>query len=548
MINGSFLSSLQKKFTDKPLLWIILLAFMVRMLAVIFAKGYMMHDDHFLTIEPSGSWADGANFNHWLPGIGNNNPHPEPISFFYLGFLYAIFKVLKMFGLEDPDTQMYFMRFIHASYSLLIVYFGFRIAEILSDKKRAIQVGLLLAFIAILPNFSVRNLVEMVCIPPLMGGFYILLKNVPFKKLMLGRLTLQAGTYQETVTSNRPMLQIILAALLMGMAVGIRYQTGLLVALTGLIIWLFYNFKSAVLFGLVSFATFFLTQADDILLWGGEPFQHLQGYFAYNKKNALNYPGSPLAYLSFIGIFIIPPVSLFLLVGFIRSWKKQLLIFLPILGFILFHLLYPNKQERFILPSLPFFVILGVIGWNEFVSQSAFWKRKASLLRACWVFFWTLNTIAMLTLSFTYSKRDRVEAMNYLYDQGDCRNFVLEFTHSESGAMMPQFYSGNWSSYYYFKKGDDPIAYIRNFKHEEQITEDDIMPRKEPNYYLFYDDTNLQERVRYIQNIYPDLTYQTTIESGWFDRLLHWLNPKNSLEKITIYKIENFSPDNRFPE
>lgn len=541
MLNSNpFIAKILSAFRKNPLFFILLFGFCIRLIAVIFSRGYMMHDDHFLTIEPSGSWAAGKNFNQWLPGIGNDNPHPEPISFFYLGWLYLLFKIFHFIGIENPESQMYLIRFIHAVYSLLVIYYGYKITELLSDKKNAIRVGLLLAFIAIMPNFSVRNLVEMVCIPPLLIGFYLLIKNISFRRLNLFGHSIDTST-APAVSSKNQIKFIALAAVLMGMAVGIRYQTGLLVALTGLVIFIFHSFRFAFIFGIISFAVFFLTQADDILLWGGEPFQHLRGYFEYNNKNSGNYPGSPIAYLSLISIFILPPVSLFLLAGFLRSWHKQLLIFLPIAGFLLFHILYPNRQERFILPALPFVVILGVIGWNSLITTSVFWQKKSKLIRASWVFFWVLNISAMMVLSFTYSKKSRVEAMNYIYDQGDCRNFALEFTYSETGAMMPQFYCGVWTGYYYWKKGDDPLDYIKNMKHDEEMTKGDIQPRREANYYLFYDDTDLEARVDYIKAYYPDLTYQTTIESGWFDKLLHYLNPKNTLEKIHIYKIPSLS-------
>jgi hypothetical protein len=103
-------------FNAHPLRVILLLALFVRLLAAFFAPGYMMHDDHFLTIEPAGSWADGKNFNNWLPGIGNNNPHPEPISFFYLGFLYIFFLLFQSLGIDEPEMQMLLLRIIHAAY------------------------------------------------------------------------------------------------------------------------------------------------------------------------------------------------------------------------------------------------------------------------------------------------------------------------------------------------------------------------------------------------------------------------------------------------
>jgi len=270
-----------------------------------------------------------------------------------------------------------------------------------------------------------------------------------------------------------------------------------------------------------------------VLFWGGEPFQHVRGYFEYNKKNALHYPGSPWAYLSFIGVFILPPVSLFLTAGFFASIRKLAILVLPTLAFLLFHLLYPNKQERFILPILPFFVIAGVIGWNQLASSFT----EARWHRISWKIFWIINCSAMLILCFTYSKKSRVEAMNYLYEAGDCNNFILEFTHSDQGAMMPQFYSNCWTTYYYFKKGDPVEGILRNADFEATQTAGNIMPRALPNYILFYDDKMLDQRVATMKNFYPSLSYRTTIESGWFDQLLHTLNPKNSLEKIHIYSI-----------
>jgi hypothetical protein len=514
-----------------PLRTILVAAFAARLLAVFFAPGYMMHDDHFLTIEPAASWADGTNFNNWLPGIGNSNAHPEPISFFYLGFLYFFFRAFHLFGIENPETQMVLIRLIHAAYSLLTIYFSFKITERISNKKNAIQVGWLLAFIAILPNFSVRNLVELVCMPPLLAGIWLIIRHVPLHAFRLGPLELQAPVINEE--KKTPWLMLLLAAFIMGLAVGVRFQTGLFVAMVGGVLLLQHSFLAALLFGLVSFLAFFITQIDDVLLWGGQPFQHLQGYFEYNKKNALNYPGSPLAYLSFISIFILPPVSIFLTIGFFKQWKKLSILVIPTIAFLLFHILYPNKQERFILPALPFFVMAGVVGWNTLLEKRKFgaWHTWS------WRIFWSLNTVAMLVLCFTFSKQSRVEAMSYLHDRGDRNNFILEFTHSQTGAMMPQFYSGHWTTYYYFKQGDPVEGILRNAAHEDEITASSLMPRALPNYILFYDDTRLDERVAAMKTHYPTLSFCTTIESGWFDGLLHRLNPKNTLEKIHIYTI-----------
>lgn len=530
-----------KKFIEeRPLTFLLLLAFAVRLIAVVFAKGYMMHDDHFLTVEPASSWADGYNFNEWAPGIGNDRQEPEPISFFYLGFLFVFFKIMNLLGLENPDHQMYVIRLIHAVYSLLTVYYAYKITSLISNKKNAFQVGLLLALIGIMPNFAVRNLVEFVCMPPLLFGFYYLIKNHAFKHIHL-KFPVGNGSLNLQENFNSPlsisMSKLMLSAFVMGLAVGFRYQTVLIVALVGFIFFLQKEFKHFIVFGAVAFFAFFVTQIDDVLLWGGKPFQHLLGYFAYNAEHAGNYPGSPFAYLSFIAYFILPPVSLFLLWGYMKEWKRYFFIFLPITFFVLFHIVYPNRQERFILPALPFFIILGVIGWNAFVSQSKFWASRAALHKGAWSFFWVINIAMMLVFATTYSKRARVEAMLYLYNSGDCKNFIQEFTQGESGSQVPQFYSGNWQWYYVFRKNTDinlEVDYMELVAKEQRGTYD---PKEVPNYILFYNDEQLDSRVERMKGYFPSLKFEEKVEAGWFDKMLNQLNDKNSIETIYIYKV-----------
>jgi hypothetical protein len=495
----------------------------VRLIAVFFAKGYMMHDDHFLTVEPSSSWAAGKNFNDWLPGIGNTREHPEPISFFYLGFLFVFFKIFQLFGIENPDTQMYLMRLIHAAYSLLVIVFAWKITLRISDIKNAKLVAWLLAFIAIIPNFATRNLVEFVCMPPLLIGIYWLLRSGVFEKR---NSEIKIGTFD-----------LLVGSLVLGLAVGFRYQLVLVAFGAGLTILYSRHLLQAVIFGFIAFIGFFITQLDDVIFWGGEPFQHLFGYFEYNKTHALNYPGSPFAYLSFISIFILPPLSLFMLAGFVSSWKKHLFLTLPTTIFILFHIVYPNRQERFLLPILPLLLIAGTIGWNQLVSVSTFWKQREKLHQNLWKFFWIVNAIVMLILAFTYSKKSQVESMLYLYEQGDCKNFIREFSHKSGAAMPPQFYSANWSSYYEFGENVDPGWIVKELKLHEKENTGTIHERPVPNYILFYDDDSLDGRVEKMIKYFPTLTFQTTIEPGWFDKLLNKMNDKNKLERVHIYKM-----------
>ena len=104
----------------------------------------------------------------------------------------------------------------------------------MGDKKTARQVGIFLALYWLLPFMSVRNLVEVVCIPPMMAGFYLCLISDEKKKLKLW----------------------ILAGFLFGLTFAIRYQTLLITGGVGLVLltqkrwqpFLFYS--TGVIFGL----------------------------------------------------------------------------------------------------------------------------------------------------------------------------------------------------------------------------------------------------------------------------------------------------------
>ncbi|MGB0424590.1 MAG: hypothetical protein ACPGED_09710, partial [Flavobacteriales bacterium] len=161
-----------------PLKSVLIIGLLVRLVAVFCSPGYLFHDDHFLVIEPASSWVVGEDHNRWLPQNMREGDEAHAVNFAYVGTQYVLLKTLNTIGVINPKTQMLVMRFKHALYSLLIILFGFKIVERLSgNKKLAARTGLILALLAFMPNFAVRSLVEMVCIPPLMWAVYILVKH-----------------------------------------------------------------------------------------------------------------------------------------------------------------------------------------------------------------------------------------------------------------------------------------------------------------------------------------------------------------------------------
>ena len=481
----------------------------LRLLATFFAKGYIAHDDHFTVIESSASFADEHDYRHWLPG-SEYNRGAEGHSFFYLGLHYFYFKVCNAVGLQNPQIQMLWVRLGHALYSLLVIFLGFKITRRVSNDKDARLVALILAVLAILPNYSVRNLVEIVCIVPMLWATWLLIKH-----------------------DKRSWTAVALAGLAGGIAMGIRYQTGIFVGGLGLVLLLQRQWLHAIWFGVIGLASFFLTQISDLFIWG-EAFAELKAYVSYNQNYGDDYLVQPwYMYVVILAGFLVPPVSLMLLFGYARKWRTQLLLFLPTLLFIIVHSAIGNKQERFIFPILPFIVILGVIGWNEWVARSNWWRNRPKLHRGAWNFFWIINLIAGVGFALSYGKQNRVEAMYALYKQADYRSHFSDNASGE-GSQPPLFYTGKWQDVRRTNKNTNPDDYLQMLS--------GIPKEESPNYLLFYGDKNFEQRLEVWQQRLPSLTPVETIEPSWFDKLLHTANPKNRYTRVHLYRFEEFDP------
>ena len=101
-----FKHSILKNIEKRPLLFIIPIAFLIRLLAVIFSPGYLMHDDHFLVIEAAQSWVDKYDYNNWLPE-NSKDGNPTGHSMFYVGLHYFFFYMLNILNIEDPSFKMF---------------------------------------------------------------------------------------------------------------------------------------------------------------------------------------------------------------------------------------------------------------------------------------------------------------------------------------------------------------------------------------------------------------------------------------------------------
>ncbi len=505
-------SSIVQYFSKNPLIGIMLLAIFFRMVAVVFAKGFGMFDDHFLYIQTPQSWVDGYDDGNWLPWtIGNNGPQGHSLT--YPGFNFTILWLLKFIGFNDPNTKMYFIRFIHATLSLITVYYGYKIAEKISNRKGAIFTGLFFAILWLFPWLSVRNLVEVVCIPFLILSIWHII-NVDTKNLIYFNKTENSNS-ENTFTNNKINIAYLLSGFWCGVSFSVRFQVAFFILGLGIAIFIRRGFYKAVLFSLGFILITFITQGlIDLLIWK-RPFAELAEYVRYNFVHGADYPNGPwYNYILLLTGLLIPPICIFIFYGFFKSWKKYLIIFLPTFIFIAFHSYFPNKQERFILPALPFIIIAGISAWVELRDNNKLKWFSKKIEHGFWIFAFTLNFIALIVVSTMYSKKSRVESMVYLSKYNNISSILIENSTENNSQFPPLYYLGQ-----------NPIVYSSIQDNIIDSTNAPWQVNKKPDFILFFTDINIENRVNNIKKIIPNIVYETNISPSYVDNILYKINP-----------------------
>ena len=259
----------------RPLRLTLLVGLALRILAAFNSPGYLMHDDHFLVVETGASWALGEDYNNWMPwsqhANGIESPTPHQANLAYAGMVSGYFRVCNAMGFVDPAGQMLLLRLLHGLFSLLIVALGFRIAEKLGGERPARWTGWALAAFGLFPLLGVRQLVEVVCIPPLLWAAWVVVR-----------------------TERRTWKTWALAGIGIGIATALRYQCGVF-GLGWVIALLVHERKwqqavlNSAIMGCAALLTFALGQLQDVFIWG-EPFAQLRAYIEYNSTHAGAYP------------------------------------------------------------------------------------------------------------------------------------------------------------------------------------------------------------------------------------------------------------------
>ncbi len=321
----------------------------------------------------------------------------------------------------------------------------------------------------------------------------------------------------------------LLAGIIAGIAFSVRFQSAMFFAGFGIAFLLQKKWKEGILFGtgnIISMA--FIQGGIDFFVWG-KPFAEFFAYTDYNLTHSDAYPNLPWYSLPslLLGLFI-PPLSLMLATGMIKSFRKYLILILPALFFFLFHAYFPNKQERFILPVIPFFLIAGLAGWQDFLNATTkkdVWQKRSSI---AWKWIWAINFLLLIVLTPASTRISRIDVLNYLREKGDANYYALETTHKSGTIMLPHFYFGKWLRSYNITQEENAQQLFERLKAQH-------LPL--PEYIIFAEAKELESRIQSIKMQVKDLVFEKEIQSSYMDKTLTFLNPQNTNQTYYVYKV-----------
>ncbi len=508
-----YICAMRFSYTSSPFGSIILVAFVLRLFAAIFSGGYAMHDDHYYTFDMAYKWfQSGFNYTAWFEGIDQEEIKIENVfNLFYPGIHYIVIKSCSLVGIVDPKIMALVIRLLHAFASTSSVFFCIKIASYLYSEKIATKIGWLLACFWLFPFIGVRSLSEVMCSPFLLFSVYLLFKNKLEKNYLYA-----------------------LAGCIGALAISIRFQSASF--LIGLVLYLLLTKRFKPLLYYLLGCLISLSLTDGILgyyFWR-IPFGQYYWYVQYNLTHSAHYAHSNriTQYIEIlIGLGL--TMGIFYLIGFFREYKKSLILFLPTLLFILAHSLIENKQERFIFPILPFYLILGIGGWERYLDVcKKEWVHK--LNRIAYPIFIFLNLVLLLVFSSYYTKKSRVEAMHYLY-QKDADAIVTDYSTIDFDIQLPSAYAGKEIKRITFYHHPSSIDKNANY----YLDRKNVLMDLKPSYIYFFNDENLDLRVQKAKTVFKNIKFEQKIEGSFLDWLIHKINPVNDNPEYYIYSTNS---------
>ena len=465
---------------------------LLRLLAAVFSGGFLASDDHHVVVAAADQIATGIGL-----------PVTYARSALFPGVIAAIMTVTRGLGVHDPGIEMLVVRLAQAAYSLLAVYFVYRLLERSLGRERAMLGGLLAAAFFAMPVTAVHQLEESVCVVPLLAAcwWWQRTEDRHQPSAMWGAL---AGAALGTALILRfPLIGFVLAFAVLVLLRPRPVTTGDKVAfLAGVaMVLVLQGYSNAV----VNHQWWYS------IIHRLGPMLHPE----HMAVDAEGYPSSPpWHYVLTLLVALIPPVSILLLAAAVKGGRQFPLLGIATLAFFLAHSLVANKQERFLLPILPGLFVLIVAGLPWLAA------RIAPAYRAMWWYFWIVNGALLVVVTFSFSKKDRVAPLLIVYRR-----------HDATGLLVAQYNQTFGVPEYYLGKPRPPVLVVQ--RGQDVADSARALPI---NYVIVYSDTPEADRVYLAGALHRTLTLLAVIQPSLTDRLAHAINPRhNRAHTAVIY-------------
>jgi hypothetical protein len=534
---------------------VLLAAAAVRLMASIFSEGYIMSDDHFLAVEPVSSWVSGENYHNWFPNEYNHTDHAQPFSYAYYFLNFLILKFCALIGIMNPFIQAFVLRLMHAALSLWGVYLFVKLAErLVSSVTWRMYAIWFWVFGGVVAVFSVHQLVETACIPFVLLAYLYVLKYFHHERTSAIIIAALAFSFSVGMRYQLVFFPLTLGMYFLwkrkwsgAVFFGFFFTLGFaLTQIDNLLFWhkpiyqhlLDYQAYNAThfsdypsnVFSYLALITYYVFPVLTIVFLislrrrhssfghssptfvapqhsssghssptfvapqhsssGHSSSGHSSPTFVAPQHSSSGHSSSGHSSPTFVApqhsssghsspTFVAPQHS------------DTLTIFIGVTVFILFHLVFPNRQERFLLPAVPFVLLLMMRAISKHYSCSAPSHEVPSsntpsraVHQALRLSIY-LSAIYTLAYSFYVPKSKYLEASHALYERGDFQNVVIDNWKGEESVWLPMHYVGKFVHPFSMtnKKSLDQL--------KQQITHQPIydskrLPAPAPNYLIIW--------------------------------------------------------------
>ncbi len=430
-----------------PFFIIFALSLFVRIYAAHTSIAQIYPDEIFQTLEPAHKLVFGRGITYWEFKVGAR-------SWFLPGIIAGVYKILDLFGVEDPlsiNIGIKIFLSIFSSLAVSVVYLLFRKHGI--EKKESFIFTLPLAASYLLSYISARTLSEAASLPFMVFAVYF------------------ASNYIE----NERIRYLVFAFVTAGIAFMIRFQTAAFSF--GIAIALFLTakkrFQFSLIFGFGFLGMMLLQGIIDIFTWGGF-FKSLITYLDYNILRGVADKHGVLPWHYYLADFAATfhPVTLvsavlmmiFPLCSFKRN-KNIFLFFFPFLFFFIVHSVIGHKEPRFVFACHFAVLALSAGFFADLVRKYGKNRKNAALFLAVCLLF-SLDAFPHIKYARLWNHSATSVDNFYGNDRGVEKRFggVLE-TEAELGRIrdlkraylfgIPQIWSGGYA---YFHK-NAPISF-----------------------------------------------------------------------------------------